>query len=55
MKVVGFTEVKERWRQGGKMVYWLFRKLEPDIRELDRFRKKTVLLEGNRNNFSILL
>lgn len=55
MNHLHFTEIYEKWRQGGKMVYWLYRKedLAPSGHHL--FHKKTVLRQGQRNNFSILL
>ncbi|PFH49097.1 hypothetical protein AMATHDRAFT_63745 [Amanita thiersii Skay4041] len=60
MHVIGFTRVKERWKEGGKIVYWLYQKqsqssspsMTPDLAPLQR---KSVLRQGNRNNFSILL
>lgn len=55
MKQLHFTEIHEKWRQGGKMAYWLYRKehLAPSGPHL--FHKKTVLRQGQRNNFCILL
>jgi 25S rRNA (adenine2142-N1)-methyltransferase len=57
---IGFAQVKERWKKGGKMAYWLFRKGESvsyaaNLDVTGQFRKKTVLKQGNRNNFCILL
>ncbi|KAJ7286028.1 putative methyltransferase-domain-containing protein [Mycena rebaudengoi] len=54
MDAIGFSQVKERWKAGGKMIYTLYRKQDtPNF--IDPFTKKTVLRQGNRNNFSILL
>ncbi|KAJ7756827.1 nucleolus protein [Mycena maculata] len=54
MEAVGFRQVKERWKKGGKMFYALYEKSTQANTEL--FRKKTILREGaNRNNFAILL
>jgi len=42
MTVIGFIEVQLKWKKGGKMAYWLYRKGERDHGPLDEFRKKTV-------------
>ena len=58
MTTLSYTEVKSRWKEGGKMAYWLFQKAESDNKsdsEFAPYRKKTVVRSGNRNNFSILL
>ncbi|KAA1474831.1 nucleolus protein [Dentipellis sp. KUC8613] len=56
MEMIGFTQLQERWKPGGKMAYWLYRKAEPATLPRDhRFLRKTVLRQGNRNNFAILL
>jgi 25S rRNA (adenine2142-N1)-methyltransferase len=55
MVTVGFRQIKERWRSGGKMVYWLYEKAEPLDVVPDRCKKKQVLKSGNRNNFCVLL
>ncbi|KAH0830275.1 hypothetical protein J3R83DRAFT_1640 [Lanmaoa asiatica] len=56
MTTIGFVEVEKKWRQGGKMVYWLYRKMPADgPLKTDGFRKKTVCRQGRRNNFCILL
>ncbi|KAL0578251.1 25S rRNA (adenine2142-N1)-methyltransferase [Marasmius crinis-equi] len=58
MKFIGFEEVHQKWKAGGKMVYWLFRKTStsPSGTSVpERFTKKNVLRTGNRNNFAILL
>lgn len=56
MAAIGFVEVEKRWRQGGKMTYWLYRKkLRDGGLKGDEFRKKWVCREGRRNNFCILL
>ncbi|KZT55867.1 nucleolus protein [Calocera cornea HHB12733] len=56
MGAIGFELVKERWRPGGKVAYWLWkRKDHYDSRDGDGFKKKKVLREGaTRNNFAIL-
>ncbi|KIK95852.1 hypothetical protein PAXRUDRAFT_139773 [Paxillus rubicundulus Ve08.2h10] len=56
MTTIGFLEIETRWRQGGKMGYWLYRKVPPDgsLSPHD-FQKKTVCRQGRRNNFCILL
>ncbi|KAJ7470348.1 nucleolus protein [Mycena latifolia] len=54
MEALGFFQVKERWKEGGKMIYSFYQKrLTPGFTE--PFGKKTVLRQGDRNNFSILL
>ncbi|KAG1730599.1 nucleolus protein [Suillus lakei] len=55
MNVLGFTEVQRKWKKGGKMAYWLYRKSERDHDPLDEYRKKNVCRQGDRNNFAILL
>jgi len=58
MKALSYTEVKSRWKNGGKMAYWLYQKREPDGNvavDITPYEKKIVLRQGNRNNFSILL
>jgi len=56
MKHVGFEKIKERWRVGGKMGYWLFRKVDPIGLEEPVYGRKSVLRSGRtRNNFTILL
>ncbi|KAF9264947.1 nucleolus protein [Marasmius fiardii PR-910] len=58
MTFIGFEEVHNKWKNGGKMVYWLFRKLsrlENAGNVPERFKKKVVLRTGNRNNFAIVL
>ncbi|VDC07159.1 unnamed protein product [Peniophora sp. CBMAI 1063] len=56
MECIGFEKLRERWKQGGKMAYWLFRKSESaPTTEGWKFAKKNVLRTGNRNNFVILL
>lgn len=55
MNAVGFMEVQLKWKKGGKMAYWLYRKGERDQVSLDEFRKKSVCRQGDRNNFAIIL
>ncbi len=54
MNSIGFNEPKSRWKQGGKMVYYLYEKTSPVQTETD-FSKKRILRAGNRNNFVVLL
>ncbi|TRM59376.1 nucleolus protein [Schizophyllum amplum] len=60
LDVIGFSQVKSRWREGGKMAYWLYRKRDltnvasKTSKDFDLTRK-VVLRQGNRNNFAILL
>jgi 25S rRNA (adenine2142-N1)-methyltransferase len=54
-RAVGFEVEEERWKKGGKMAYWLFRKVQPRG-DLDGFGKKVMLRTGqDRNNFCVLL
>lgn len=57
MKALAFKQVKTRWKEGGKMAYWLFQKAAPETQvDDDPYCRKIVLRTGNdRNNFSILL
>jgi 25S rRNA (adenine2142-N1)-methyltransferase len=55
MEVLGFFQVKERWKAGGKMIYLLYQKIPTVGSTPEPFTKKAVLRQGDRNNFSILL
>ena len=56
MKCVGFDKIEERWKVGGKMGYWLFRKVNPAGLEDSTYKRKSVLRSGKtRNNFAVLL
>ncbi|KAK0240479.1 nucleolus protein [Armillaria nabsnona] len=55
MRAVGFVEVKQRWKETGKMAYWLYTREHPVPATQDAFTKKSVLRQGNRNNFCVLL
>ncbi|KAI0273836.1 hypothetical protein BC834DRAFT_855805 [Gloeopeniophorella convolvens] len=56
MEFIGFSQMEERWKAGGKMVYWLYqRRPPPENGDGEHFSKKRVLRQGNRNNFHILL
>ncbi|KDR81429.1 hypothetical protein GALMADRAFT_239318 [Galerina marginata CBS 339.88] len=54
MESIGFVEKRQRWRQNGKMGYWLYQKITPS-KMTHSFSKKVVLRQGNRNNFAITL
>jgi 25S rRNA (adenine2142-N1)-methyltransferase len=58
MDAIGFEQLHKKSRQGGKLSYWLMRK-QSHCRTggvgRDLFSKKSVLLQGSRNNFCILL
>ncbi|KAJ7197225.1 putative methyltransferase-domain-containing protein [Mycena pura] len=54
MDALGFFQVKERWKPGGKMLYVLYNKRTP-FSSPESFTTKTVLRTGDRNNFCILL
>ena len=56
MKCVGFEKIRERWRVGGKIGYWLFRKANPTSLGESVYERKPILRSGKtRNNFAILL
>lgn len=58
MAAIGLVELKTQWKKGGKMTYWLYQKVGTDPPQnfpTTGLKKKIVLREGNRNNFSILL
>lgn len=57
MTAIGFREVEKKWKQGGKMAYWLYRKVERHLHsDFSPFRKRCVCRQGSsRNNFVILL
>ncbi|KAF8126523.1 putative methyltransferase-domain-containing protein [Boletus edulis] len=54
MSTIGFVAMEKKWRQGGKMAYWLYRKTRGEG-TLEKFEKKSVCRLGARNNFCILL
>ncbi|KAI0781194.1 putative methyltransferase-domain-containing protein [Trametes elegans] len=58
MATVGFDQVYSRWKEGGKIAYWLYRKVpapNSGARDFSSYQKKTVFRQGNRNNFAVLL
>ncbi|KAG6832723.1 hypothetical protein H0H92_012295 [Tricholoma furcatifolium] len=55
MEAIGFTLIHERWKDGRKMIYWLYHKTDPSGASFEPFGKKSVLRQGNRNNFCILV
>jgi 25S rRNA (adenine2142-N1)-methyltransferase len=57
MAVVGFEMVKERWKNGGKVGYWLWAWREPRTGSVrKRLERKQILVDGpKKNNFSITL
>jgi len=56
MQSLSYEMMKSRWKDGGKMAYWLFKRLDqPPASKPSAFQKKTILRQGNRNNFAILL
>lgn len=59
MTAVGFEQVRSRWREGGKMAYWLFKRAQQPAsttyRQHAQYEKKTTFRTGDRNNFVILL
>jgi len=65
MAALGFVEIKDKWKKGGKMAYWLYQKSnengDPSMARAKArglggdFGKKTVIRQGNRNNFCVLL
>jgi len=54
MDALGFFQVKERWKPGGKMLYVLYNKRTP-LGSTESFTTKPILRTGDRNNFCILL
>jgi 25S rRNA (adenine2142-N1)-methyltransferase len=57
MQAIGFSQLEERCKPGGKMIYWLYEKRPlPENGAGEHFsRKKVFRLGRNRNNFHILL
>jgi 25S rRNA (adenine2142-N1)-methyltransferase len=55
MHTIGFSELKAKWREGGKMIYWLYQKQASTQEFSNNFSKKVTFRTGNRNNFCILL
>jgi 25S rRNA (adenine2142-N1)-methyltransferase len=55
MNSIGFEEIKDKWKKGSKMAYWLYRKRDKPPSFGVQYDKKTVLRGGNRNNFVILV
>ncbi|RDB21015.1 25S rRNA adenine-N(1) methyltransferase [Hypsizygus marmoreus] len=55
MGAIGFVQLQEKWKEGRKMAYWLYRKEPQPIRSPESFQKKRVVRQGNRNNFCVVL
>ena len=59
MAAVGFEKLHSRWKEGGKMAYWLLRRVGRTVSTTYQdhvlYEKKTVFRTGDRNNFVILL
>ncbi|TDL27238.1 hypothetical protein BD410DRAFT_714233 [Rickenella mellea] len=56
MEFIGFEQIRDRWKEGGKMAYWLYKKTATIPHNADGgWDCKNVLRDGNRNNFCILL
>jgi 25S rRNA (adenine2142-N1)-methyltransferase len=56
LETLGFSELKCRWKKGGKMAYWLYQKQQNPRQEgFSDLSKKVVLRPGNRNNFAVIL
>lgn len=60
MAFLSFERLNTRWKEGGKMAYWLFQKksIRPRQESSDKrakFQTKIALRQGDRNNFAILL
>ncbi|EJF62440.1 nucleolus protein [Dichomitus squalens] len=59
MYAIGFEKLLSRWKDGGKMAYWLFRRsrlsTSATYQKHALYEKKTVFRTGDRNNFVILL
>ena len=56
MRCVGFELVQERWKEGGKVGYWLWSWASPDHSDQSRWKRKTLEKDGpKRNNFAIVL
>ncbi|KAH9946328.1 nucleolus protein [Epithele typhae] len=59
METIGFEEIRSRWKEGGKMAYWLFRRTARPASLSEQqhtlYDKKTTFRTGNRNNFVVLL
>jgi 25S rRNA (adenine2142-N1)-methyltransferase len=55
MESIGFKQLQERWRTGGRMAYWLYQKDVASTSAAHKFNKKVILGQGHRNNFAIIL
>jgi len=55
LQTIGLSIMKSRWKEGGKMAYWLFRKTSEHSADNTKYAKKMVLRSGKRNNFAVLL
>ena len=56
MQVVGFEQVEARFKEGGKVGYWLYRWSEANSADRSQCGKKRILADGKkRNNFAIIL
>jgi 25S rRNA (adenine2142-N1)-methyltransferase len=58
LQAAGFEKAQERCRPGGRMAYWLLRKVEPGLTEEQaraRFGKQILRTGNDRNNFCVVL
>jgi 25S rRNA (adenine2142-N1)-methyltransferase len=56
MAKVGFKLVRKRWKEGGKVAYWLWSRSDPKAEASGVYSKKKVITDGpRRNNFAIIL
>ena len=55
MQASGFLEIECKWRRDGKMAYWLYQKQVLAVPHVEKYQKKVILRQGNKNNFCILL
>jgi len=56
MGAVGFVLIKQRWKEGGKVGYWLWAWQKGSDKQDVRWQKKELLQDGpKRNNFAVIL
>jgi len=57
MRAVGFTLIRQRWKEGGKVGYWLWAWQSDSGRSrASDWQKKQLLQDGpKRNNFAVVL
>jgi 25S rRNA (adenine2142-N1)-methyltransferase len=59
MDAIGFSQLEERSKPEGKMIYWLYQKRAATVQRTEgsvgkHFRRKKVLRQGGHRNVSLM-